>query len=107
MVRHRAAFHAVRNAIFAADIETGMVVEATPGAPRHFEELRSLHHTKLHPLESEASAGRSFSEMHERSVTEGTDIHRSQFHSQAISAPGTRAHAVDFLLVLLECRSLD
>ena len=56
MIRHRAVLDAVRDAIFLADIETGMIVDANPAAEalcgRSLAELRSLHHTPLHPREA-------------------------------------------------------
>ena len=53
MIRHRAVVNAVRDAIFLADLETGIIVDANPAAEalcgRSLEELRSLHYTQLHP----------------------------------------------------------
>jgi HTH-type transcriptional regulator, bacterioopsin transcriptional activator and related proteins len=64
MIRHRAVVDAVRDAIFLADIETGMIVDANPAAEalcgRSLAELRSLHHTQLHPPEAAERARDTF-----------------------------------------------
>jgi PAS domain S-box-containing protein len=56
MIRHRDIFNIVRDAIFIADTNTGMIVDANCAAEtlcgRSLEELRSMHHTQLHPPES-------------------------------------------------------
>src|SRR5437588_786542 len=56
MIRQRAVLDAVRDAIFLADIDTGMIVDANRAAEslcgRSVAELRSLHHTQLHPPET-------------------------------------------------------
>ena len=56
MIRHRAVLDAVRDAIFLADIETGMIVDANPAAEAlcgtSLADLRSLHHTQSHPREA-------------------------------------------------------
>ncbi len=55
MIRHRDVFNTVRDAIFIADTNTGMIVDANRAAEalcgRSLEELRSMHHTQLHPPE--------------------------------------------------------
>ena len=66
MIRHRAVMDAVRDAIFLADCETGMIVDANPAAEalvgRTLSELRSLHHTELHPPENRENVQRGFAE---------------------------------------------
>jgi len=66
MFRHSAVVDAVRDAIFLADIETGMIMDANPAAEalfgRSLAELRSLHHTQLHPQEAAEPAGSLFEE---------------------------------------------
>ena len=60
MIQHRAVVNAVRDAIFLADMDSGMIVDANPAAEalcgRSLAELRSLHHTELHPPEVAESA---------------------------------------------------
>jgi len=81
MSRHRAVLEAVRDAIFVADIETGMIVNANPAAEalcgRSLAELRSLHHTQLHPPEA-ADRARSPFEQHTQvpGITEGHVLHK-------------------------------
>ncbi len=81
MIRHRAVLDAVRDAIFVADIETGMIVDANSAAEsmcgRTVAELRSLHHTRLHPPEAVESASRSFQEnVRVPTLTEGMVMHK-------------------------------
>jgi len=58
MIQHRDIFNTVRDAIFIADARTGMIVDANRAAEdlcgRSLEELRSSHHTMLHPPEGAA-----------------------------------------------------
>ncbi len=81
MIRHRAVVDAVRDAIFLADIETGMIVDANPAAEalcgRSLAELRSLHHTQLHSPD-EAERARSLFEQRTRvpGLTEGHVLHK-------------------------------
>ena len=81
MIRHRAVVDAVRDAIFLADIETGMIVDANPAAEalcgRSLAELRSLHHTQLHSPD-EAERARSLFDQHTRvpGLTEGHVLHK-------------------------------
>ena len=80
MIPHRAVFNAVRDAIFVADIETGMIVDANPAAEalcgRNLEELRSLRHIQLHPPASGESANSGFQhDAHDSSLTEGVLLH--------------------------------
>jgi two-component system cell cycle sensor histidine kinase/response regulator CckA len=64
MTEHRAIWNAVREAVFLADIETGMIVHANPAAEalcgRTLAELRSLHYTQLHPPAVAKAARRGF-----------------------------------------------
>ena len=64
MISHRAVLDAVRDAVILADIETGMIVDASAAAERlcgrTVEELRTLHHTEIHPEDGANWARRSF-----------------------------------------------
>src|SRR5512144_94549 len=64
MIERQAVLNAVRDAVFIADTDTGMIVDANRAAEclcgRSVTELRSMHHTQLHPPESLASATRAF-----------------------------------------------
>jgi PAS domain-containing protein len=64
MIQHPAVFAAVRDAIFLADINTGMIVDANPAAEalsgRTLAELQLLHHTQLHPPKVGKVAGSWF-----------------------------------------------
>ena len=66
MIWHRDIFDAVRDAIFIADADTGMIVDANRAAEAlcgmRVEELRSMHHTQLHPPESANRARQVFVE---------------------------------------------
>ena len=74
-------WNAVRDAIFLADIETGIIVDANPAAEalcgRKLTELRSLHHTQLYPPEATRAARREFAKnARVPAVTEGTVVHK-------------------------------
>ena len=57
-MRYRAIFESSRDALFIADGQTGMLVDANPAAQaltgRTLEELRTIHHTELYPPEDAA-----------------------------------------------------
>src|SRR5947209_3445740 len=81
MIRHRAVLDAVRDAIFLADVNTGMIVDANRAAEslcgRSVAELRTLHHTQLHPPETADLAGRSFAKNAQfPGLTEGEVLHK-------------------------------
>lgn len=81
MIQHRAVVNAVRDAIFLADIDTGMIVDANPAAEalcgRSLAELRSLHHTELYPPEAAESARHGFQKDKEPpGLTEGWVLHK-------------------------------
>ncbi len=81
MIQHRDVVNAVRDAIFLADMDTGMIVDANPAAEalcgRSLAELRSLHHTELHPPEVAESARRGFQKDTEvPGLTEGSVLHK-------------------------------
>jgi PAS domain S-box-containing protein len=64
MIGNRAILNAVRDAIFLADFETGMIVDANAAAEllsgRALAELLTMHYTELQPPELEESARRTF-----------------------------------------------
>ena len=64
MKKHWAVLDAVRDAVFLADIDTGMIVDANPAAEilcgRSLWELTLLHHTGLYPPEVRESARLAF-----------------------------------------------
>jgi PAS domain S-box-containing protein len=64
MIQHPAVLNAVRDAIFVANTDTGMIVDANPAAEalcgRSLAELRLLHHNQLLPPEVEARARAGF-----------------------------------------------
>jgi PAS domain S-box-containing protein len=64
MIGNRAVLDVVRDAIFLADAETGMLVDANSAAEQltgwTVSELRSFHHTKLHPPERRELAASRF-----------------------------------------------
>jgi PAS domain S-box-containing protein len=64
--RHRALFNLMTEAIFVADAETGMILDANPAAEalvgRSLEEIRTLHQTQLHPSDTKERARWSFAE---------------------------------------------
>jgi two-component system, cell cycle sensor histidine kinase and response regulator CckA len=81
MIQHPAIFTAVRDAIFLADIDTGMIVDANPAAEalsgRTLAELQLLHHTQLHPPEVERLARRGFKKDSQTpGLTEGLILHK-------------------------------
>jgi two-component system, cell cycle sensor histidine kinase and response regulator CckA len=81
MIHHPAVLNAVRDAIFVADITTGMIVDANPPAEalsgRTLAELRLLHHTELHPPEVEMVAGSWCKKDPQASaLTEGLVLHK-------------------------------
>jgi two-component system, cell cycle sensor histidine kinase and response regulator CckA len=81
MIQHPAVFAAVRDAIFLADIDTGMIVDANPAAEalsgRTLAELQLLHHTQLHPPGVEKVAGSWFGKDSEApALREGLVLHR-------------------------------
>lgn len=79
MILDRDIFDTVRDAVFVADIETGMIVDANHAAEslsgRSLEELRSMHHAQLHPPERAAEARVGFEkDTRIPGVTEGTVV---------------------------------
>ena len=81
MIGHRSLLDAVRDAIFLADAETGMIVDANPAAGalcgRSLAELRSLHHTQLHPPEAVERARDTFDQhIQVPGLTEGHVLHK-------------------------------
>jgi PAS domain S-box-containing protein len=64
--RHRALFSFIAEAIFVADAQSGMIVDANPAAEaligRPLEEILTLHQTQLHPSEQAREARASFEE---------------------------------------------
>jgi two-component system, cell cycle sensor histidine kinase and response regulator CckA len=81
MIQHPAVFAAVRDAIFLADIDTGMIVDANPAAEalsgRTIAELQLLHYTQLHPLGVAKAAGGWFDrDSQSPVVTEGSLLHK-------------------------------
>jgi PAS domain S-box-containing protein len=81
MIQHPAVLNAVRDAIFVADTNTGMIVDANPAAEalcgRSLAELCLLHQTQLHPPEVEAQARTGFKKDTEfPGLTEGLILHK-------------------------------
>ena len=81
MIQHRDIFNTVRDAIFIANIDTGMIVDANRAAEtlcgRSLEELRSMHHTQLHPPEFAEKARQGFKkEARVPGLTEGPILHK-------------------------------
>jgi PAS domain S-box-containing protein len=81
MIRNRAVLDAIRDAVFLADIETGMIVDANRAAEslcgRSITELQSLHHSELHPPEMAESAKCSFEKsVQGPALTEATVLHK-------------------------------
>jgi len=81
MFRNRTFLEAMRDAIFVADADTGMIVDANPAAEvmsgRSLAELQSLHHTRLHPPEVEESARLGFqTDTQVPGLTAGTVLHK-------------------------------
>lgn len=81
MIQHRDVFNIVRDAIFIADTDTGMIVDANRAAEalcgRSLQELRSMHHTQLHPSEYAESARRGFEkDTRVPGLTEGLILHK-------------------------------
>ena len=79
--RHRALFTFMREAIFVADAETGLIVDANPTAEeligRPLDELRTLHQAELHPSDETEMAARGFAEQIRRpGIAEGRLLHR-------------------------------
>ena len=64
MIQHRDVVNAVRDAIFVADMDTGMIVDANRAAEalcgRSLAELRLLHYSELHPPKVAEAARRGF-----------------------------------------------
>ena len=96
MIEHLAVLNAVRDAIFVADIDTGMLVDANPAAEalcgRSLTELRLLHHTRLHPPDRAESARSSFiKHAQDPTVTEGLVLHKDghQIPVEISSSPFT------------------
>jgi two-component system, cell cycle sensor histidine kinase and response regulator CckA len=76
-----AIFKASRDAMFLAEIEAGVLVDANPAAEvlcgRSLEEIRSLHHTQLHPPGSAERARRGFEKAsHDQGLAEGQVLHK-------------------------------
>jgi two-component system cell cycle sensor histidine kinase/response regulator CckA len=101
MIEDRAVLNAVRDAIFLADIDTGMILDANPAAEalcgRSLAELRLLHHTRLHPPERAGQASSSF-QRHAQypTVAEGLLLHKDghqipvEISSSQFTAPDGR-----------------
>jgi PAS domain S-box-containing protein len=81
MKKHRAVLDAVRDAVFLADIDTGMIVDANPAAEtlcgRSLWELQFLHLAGLYPPEVRESVRRAF-EKRTRvlGLTDGLVLHK-------------------------------
>lgn len=76
MTGNRAILNAVRDAIFLADFDTGMIVDANAAAEllcgRALAELRTMHYTELQPPELIESARNTFAlHLQNPGVTEG------------------------------------
>jgi len=74
---YRALFTFVNDAIFVADAETGMIVDANPMAEaligRPLDEIRMLHHTELYPSDGAELVCRGFAEhVREPAIAEST-----------------------------------
>src|SRR3954454_10975158 len=63
---YRALFNFIGEAIFVADGETGMIVDANPAAEtlvgRSLNEIRALHHYELHPSDEAEASRQAFAE---------------------------------------------
>ena len=101
MIGHRAVFNAVRDAIFVADIGSGMILDANPAAEalcgRSLDELRLLHHTMLHPPDRADLARRVFQgHVLAPAITEGVALHKDgrripvEISSSTFAAPDGR-----------------
>ncbi len=101
MIQHPAVFAAVRDAIFLADIDTGMIVDANPAAQalsgRTLPELQLLHSTQLHPPEA-GKVDRSWFQKDSQAtfLTEGSVLHKDgrripvEISSSQFSSPDGR-----------------
>jgi PAS domain S-box-containing protein len=81
MIQHRDIFNTIRDAIFIADTDTGLIVDANGAAEalcgRSLEELRSMHHTELHPQENAERARQGFQNNSRiPGLTEGLILHK-------------------------------
>ena len=81
MIRNRAVLNAIRDAVFLADADTGMIVDANRAAEslcgRSLTELQSLHHTELHtPALAEAARGSFENNAQAPGLTEGIIQHK-------------------------------
>ena len=81
MIQHRDVVNAVRDAIFLAEMDTGMIVDANHAAEalcgRSLAELRSLRYSELQPEYLADSPGRHFETHVPRSgVTEASVLHK-------------------------------
>ena len=82
LIWNRALLDAVRDAVFLADIATGMIVDANPAAEylcgRSLAELQVMHHTELHPPENAELARQGFDEnVRVPGLIEGLLLHKS------------------------------
>jgi PAS domain S-box-containing protein len=76
-----AVLDTVRDAVFLADIDTGMIVDANPAAEilcgRSLWELTLLHHTGLYPPEARESARLAFEKRTRiQDLSEGLVLHK-------------------------------
>src|SRR3954451_2774165 len=64
---YRALFNFIGEAIFVADGETGMIVDANPAAEtlvgRSVNEIRALHHYELHPSDEAEASRQAFADL--------------------------------------------
>jgi PAS domain S-box-containing protein len=81
MIGDRSLLDAVRDAIFLTDTETGMILDANSAAEalcgRGLAQLRSLHHSQLHPPEAAEQSRKVFDQQTRfPGITEGYVLHR-------------------------------
>lgn len=80
MITDRAVLNAVRDAVFLADMDTGMIVDANSAAEalcgRRLAELRLLHQTSLHPPERTERAAAFGKHPQNPAVVEGLILHQ-------------------------------
>jgi two-component system, cell cycle sensor histidine kinase and response regulator CckA len=118
MIQHPAVFEAVRDAIFLADIDSGMIVDANPAAEalsgRTLAELQLFHPTQLHPPEVEKIAGSWFAKDSQAPVlTEGLVLHKDggripvEISSKCFSTPDGRRMWVGVFRDLTERKLAD
>ncbi len=95
--RHRAIFESSRDAIFIADSETGMLVDANPAAQvligRPLEEIRTLHQAELHPTEDALLARANFERDRSEPTVTAHSVVRPDGKRIPVEIAATRMHA--------------